>query len=282
LIALRSEGSDTRATSRLFSIGWLCPVYLFGDDLFGAGNVSQREMHKFKQESKQAGKGTFAYAWVLDAHDEERKRGITVDVAVNNFDSLHRHITLLDAPGHRDFIPNMIAGAAQADVAVLVVDASPNGFEQGFENGGQTKEHAILVRSLGVTELVVAVNKMDETGWSQARFFEIHALLLDFLVQLGFKAKSLTFVPVSGYSGENLIASTEGALQSWYSQIAPESEALSAGLTLEGAIDRLTPPERMVDRALRMSVADSFKGQGMSVTLSTCICHSASCPFIFM
>uniref|UniRef100_A0A8C5QYX6 2-aminomuconic semialdehyde dehydrogenase n=1 Tax=Leptobrachium leishanense TaxID=445787 RepID=A0A8C5QYX6_9ANUR len=190
---------------------------LMGHLLYLLGHVNKRTMHKYEQESKKAGKASFAYAWVLDETGEERQRGVTMDVGMTEFQTKSKVITLMDAPGHKDFIPNMITGAAQADVAILVVDASRGEFEAGFEAGGQTREHAILVRSLGVTQLVVAVNKMDQVNWQQDRFQEITSKLGSFLKQAGFKENDVSYVPTSGLSGENMIKTSKvNEISSWY------------------------------------------------------------------
>lgn len=174
-------------------------------------------MHKFEQESRKLGKQSFMYAWVLDETGEERSRGITMDVGRSQFETKTKLVTLLDAPGHKDFIPNMISGAGQADVALLVVDASRGEFEAGFDFGGQTREHALLVRSLGVTQLTVAINKLDTVSWSQERFNEIANKLKAFLKQAGFRENDVTFVPCSGLTGQNLnTPPTENELLSWY------------------------------------------------------------------
>uniref|UniRef100_A0A914UJG6 Tr-type G domain-containing protein n=1 Tax=Plectus sambesii TaxID=2011161 RepID=A0A914UJG6_9BILA len=143
---------------------------LMGHMLYLLGAVDQRTIHKYKQESQRSGKASFAFAWVLDETEEERERGVTMDIAKTTFDTDSKHVVLLDAPGHKDFIPNMITGAAQADAGLLVVNATRGEFETGFDQGGQTREHAMLLRSLGVAQLAVAVNKLDTIEWSQERF----------------------------------------------------------------------------------------------------------------
>jgi len=228
---------------------------LMGHLLFQLGQVSQKVMHKHEQESRKVGKQSFMYAWVLDETDEERERGITMDVGQNKFETEHRIITLLDAPGHRDFIPNMISGAYQADVAVLVVNATTGEFEAGFEAGGQTREHALLVRSLGVGQLTVAVNKLDTVEWDQGRFLAIKEKLRLFLTkQAGFKEDDLTFVPCSGLTGENLtLPPRTDLLSSWYKEV-----------TLMHSIDNMRTPTRAMDKPFRLSVSDIFRAQSGS------------------
>uniref|UniRef100_A0A1Q3F5M6 Putative translation elongation factor ef-1alpha n=1 Tax=Culex tarsalis TaxID=7177 RepID=A0A1Q3F5M6_CULTA len=231
---------------------------LMGHLLCDTGNISQRVMHKNEQESKKMGKQSFMYAWVLDETGEERERGITMDVGSSRFETANKTITLLDAPGHKDFIPNMISGANQADVALLVVDATRGEFETGFEQGGQTREHALLVRSLGVNQLGVVVNKLDTVNWSKERFDEITGKLRVFLKQAGFKDSDVTYVPCSGLTGQNLVKDpTDGELLKWYK-----------GPTLLKVIDSFKTPERSVDKPFRMSISDIFKGTGSGFCIS--------------
>ncbi|KAF4031551.1 Elongation factor Tu GTP binding domain [Phytophthora infestans] len=228
-----------------------------GHLLYKLGYVSKRLMHKYEKESREAGKSSFAYAWVMDADEEERSRGVTMDVGTSHFETETKHVTLLDAPGHRDFIPKMIAGAAQADVAVLVVPAVTGEFEAAFENSGQTKEHTLLVRSLGVAQMVVAVNKMDMVNWDKERFDSIVTSLSMFLQGAGFRPKNLRFVPLSGITGANL-EKTGGVNEcSWYS-----------GPSLVEAIDTFAPPQRQISKPFRMTVSDVSKSMSLGQTIS--------------
>ena len=178
---------------------------LMGHLLYKLNVVNSKLIHRYEKESREQGKASFAFAWVLDQEVEERSRGITVDVAVQYFESERRRVTLLDAPGHRDFIPNMISGTSQADAAVLVVPAVQGEFEGGFSDEGQIKEHAILARSLGVQQLILAINKCDAIDYNEDRYKQILQSLIPFLKSAGFKEKDLTPIPVSGLTGENLI-----------------------------------------------------------------------------
>ncbi|KAG7211450.1 hypothetical protein KM043_010734 [Ampulex compressa] len=223
---------------------------LLGRLLCDLGQVPSRLIHKYQQESKKIGKQSFAYAWVLDETGEERERGITMDIGYSKFETDTKSVTLLDAPGHKDFIPNMITGATQADVALLVVDATKGEFETGFDSGGQTREHALLLRSLGVSQLAVVVNKLDTVNWSKDRFNEIVDKMSAFLKQAGFK-DTVPFVPCSGLSGENIATPPKEHLSNWYT-----------GPTLISVIDSFKSPERPINKPFRFSVNDVFKGTG--------------------
>ncbi|XP_012144024.1 translation elongation factor EF-1alpha (GTPase) HBS1 isoform X1 [Megachile rotundata] len=229
---------------------------LLGRLLCDLGQVPSRLIHKYQQESKKIGKQSFAYAWVLDETGEERERGITMDIGHSKFETETKSITLLDAPGHKDFIPNMITGATQADVALLVVDATRGEFETGFDSGGQTREHALLLRSLGVLQLAVVVNKLDTVDWSKERFNEIVDKMSVFLKQAGFK-DNVTFVPCSGLSGENIVTKPKEPLSNWYT-----------GPTLVDVIDNFKCPERPINKPFRFSVNDIFKGTGSGFCVS--------------
>lgn len=209
--------------------------------------VDERSLHKLRKEAETIGKSSFALAWVMDQTSEERSRGVTVDIAMNNFETEKTRFTILDAPGHKDFIPNMIAGASQADFAVLVIDASTNSFESGLR--GQTKEHALLVRSMGVQRLIVAVNKMDTVSWSQERFDEITREMNAFLTSASFSPKTVTFIPCAGLTGENVVTKVQDPNASWYK-----------GQSLVEALDGCEAAKRRIGEPLRMDVSDVFRG----------------------
>lgn len=208
--------------------------------------VDERSMEKLKKESEQIGKSSFALAWVMDATSDERQRGVTVDTATGFFETEKTRFTILDAPGHKDFIPNMIAGASQADFAVLVVDAGTNSFESGLR--GQTKEHALLVRSMGVQKLIVAVNKMDRVSWSQERFTEIRQQMASFLETAKFPATAVSFVPCAGLTGENILRHPDAPEAAWY-----------RGPTLVEELDSSEPNRRAIELPLRMTISEIVK-----------------------
>ncbi|EER41538.1 elongation factor Tu [Histoplasma capsulatum H143] len=220
---------------------------LMGRLLYELKAVDQRTIDRYQREADRIGKGSFALAWVLDQGSEERARGVTIDIATNRFATENTNFTILDAPGHRDFVPNMIAGASQADFAVLVLDATTGNFESGLR--GQTKEHALLVRSMGVQRIVVAVNKMDAAGWSHDRFDEIQQQTASFLTTAGFQAKNISFVPCSGLRGDNVAQRTHDTNASWYT-----------GRTLVEELDTSEPYTYALDKPLRMTIADVFRG----------------------
>jgi len=238
-----------------------------GHLLLLTGRTDQRTMHKFERDAKAAGKASFSLAWALDEHEEERARGITINVGMNYFETKRRRVTLLDAPGHRDFVPNMIGGAAQADFAVLVVDATPGEFETGFGTHGQTKEHAVLARSLGVTQLIVAVNKMDVVDWAQERFDIICTTLAPFLKLTGFRDKQVRYVPVSGLTGANL--TVPAAESNGSKQGESNTAAWYKGPTLIQAIDDADVPRpTLTERAkpFRFCIADVYRSMmGLTV-----------------
>lgn len=215
------------------------------------GRISKKEMHKNEKEAKEKGKGSFTYAWALDESTEERERGITMTVAIAYFNSKKYHVVLLDSPGHKDFVPNMISGATQADAAVLVVDASVGSFEAGMHGSGfgQTKEHAQLIRSFGVEQLIVAINKMDLVDYKRERFDSIKVQLGSFLRSCGFKDSCITWIPISAMENQNLVtAPSDAYLSSWYQ-----------GSCLLDAIDSLQPPLRDVSKPLRLPICDVTK-----------------------
>ncbi|KAJ8062872.1 hypothetical protein OCU04_008126 [Sclerotinia nivalis] len=220
---------------------------LMGRLLYDLKVVDQRTVDRYRKEAEKMGKSSFALAWVLDQGTEERSRGVTIDIAMNKFETEKTVFTILDAPGHRDFIPNMIAGASQADFAVLVIDASTGSFESGLK--GQTKEHALLVRSMGVQRIIIAVNKLDTVSWSRERFDEISQQVSAFLMAAGFQEKNIKFIPCSGLNGDNIVRKSTEQDAAWYT-----------GPTLVGELDNSEPVARALNKPLRLTIGDVFRG----------------------
>ncbi len=181
-----------------------------GHLLYLAGAIDERTIKAFEEEAEKMGKGTFKFAWVLDNLKEERERGVTIDLRFLQFPTKKYNFTVIDAPGHRDFVKNMITGASQADAAVLFVSAKKGEFEAGIGAGGQTREHAFLAFTLGIRQLIVAVNKLDDisVNYSKERYDEIKNEVSRMLRMVGFKIEKINFIPVSGWTGENLIKKT--------------------------------------------------------------------------
>jgi elongation factor 1 alpha-like protein len=192
---------------------------------------------------------------VLDQRTEERARGVTIDIATNRFETDSTVFTILDAPGHSDFIPNMIAGASQADFAILVIDASTGAFESGLK--GQTREHSLLIRSMGVSRVIVAVNKLDTVDWSKERFDEIKHQVTGFLAATGFQSKNVSFVPVSGLHGDNLARRSAEPAASWYQ-----------GPTIVEELENSEPTTRALTKPLRMTISEVFRTAQSSLTIS--------------
>ena len=217
--------------------------------------TDEKQLRKQTKIAQEQGKKSFAFAFTLDATDEERERGITMDVGIASFETEHRRFTILDAPGHKDFVPNMISGTSQADMGILVIDSSKGEFEKGFSANGQTKEHVLLAKSLGIVELVIVVNKCDTIQWNQERYNDIKATLSPFLSQVGY---TCLFIPISGLDGLNITTRLEN---SWYTDY-----------TLLEALDQLELPPRPIEKPFRMGLHD-IQGTLVSGTISTGVCQ---------
>merc|ERR1711965_325388 len=208
------EMSDPREHLNLVFIGHVDAgkSTLSGSILLHMGMVDQRTIERYEREAKDRNRESWFLAFIMDTSEEERAKGKTVEVGRAQFETEQHRYTILDAPGHKNYVPNMIAGAAQADVGVLVVAARKGEFETGFDRGGQTREHAQLAKTLGVNKLIVVVNKMDDPSvsleggvWSEERFDDIKSRLTPFLKQCGYNVKThVTFVPISGLHGHNM------------------------------------------------------------------------------
>lgn len=224
-----------------------------GHFLFDMGAVDQRTIDEFAKESEKTGKGdTFKYAWVMDSLKDERERGVTIDLAFQKFETPKYSFTLIDAPGHRDFIKNMITGASEADCAVILVSGKPGETEVGTGPGGQTREHAFLLKTLGVNQVVCCINKMDDPiiGFKEARYNEVKGEMEKLLKTVGFNISKIRFIPVSGWLGDNLVKKSTN--MPWYK-----------GPTLKEALDEFEPPPKPVDKPLRMPLQDVYSITGV-------------------
>ena len=216
---------------------------LVGRLLYDSGNIREEEMRKLKDLAKELKKETFEFAFVMDKLKEERERGVTIDIMHQRFDTKKYYFTLIDAPGHRDFVKNMITGTSQADGAILVVSC-----KDGIQD--QTKEHAYLARVLGVGQLIVALNKMDAVDYDEKKFNAVKEEVTKLLKSIGFKVDEIKFIPTSGYVGDNVVKKSEKT--TWYK-----------GPTIMEALDDFKLPHQPVDKPLRLPVQDVYSITGV-------------------
>jgi elongation factor 1-alpha len=223
-----------------------------GHILYRLGYFDEKTMKEIEEQAKKMGKESFRYAWLLDRLKEERERGLTISLSYMKFETKKYFFTIIDAPGHRDFVKNMITGASQADAAILVVSARKGEFEAGMSAEGQTREHAILARTMGINQLIVAINKMDATEppYSEKRYKEIVEVLSKFLKSIGYDISKIPFIPISAWTGENLIERSPN--MPWYN-----------GPVLVEALDFLVPPTKPIDKPLRIPIQDVYSISGV-------------------
>ena len=223
-----------------------------GHMFYDSGAISPKVIEQYEKEAKALGKESFKYAWVLDKLKEERERGLTIDLAFYKLETPKHFFTVIDAPGHRDFVKNMVTGASQADGAVLFISAKRGEYEAGTNPGGQTREHAFLAKTLGVDQVVVAVNKMDDAtvNWSQERYEEVKDGVSRLLGMVGYDISKIPFIPTSGWTGDNLVKRSDK--MAWYK-----------GPPLLEALDEFQVPEKPIDKPLRIPVQDVYSIRGV-------------------
>ncbi|KAK6163379.1 hypothetical protein DH2020_000243 [Rehmannia glutinosa] len=228
-----------------------------GQILFLSGQVDDRTIQKYEKEAKEKSRESWYMAYIMDTNEEERAKGKTVEVGRAHFETETTRFTILDAPGHKSYVPNMISGASQADIGVLVISARKGEFETGYERGGQTREHVQLAKTLGVTKLLVVVNKMDEptVKWSKERFDEIESKMITFLKSSGYNVKkNVQFLPISGLMGTNMKTRMGRSVCPWWD-----------GPCLFEALDAIEVPTRDPKGPFRMPIIDKFKDMGTVV-----------------
>jgi len=235
-----------------------------GHLIYKCGGIDKRTIEKFEKEAQEMGKGSFKYAWVLDKLKAERERGITIDIALWKFMTEKFQVTIIDAPGHRDFIKNMITGTSQADCGVLIIASGTGEFEAGISKNGQTREHALLAYTLGVKQLIVAVNKMDSTEppYSKDRFEEITKEVSGFIKKVGYNPATVAFVPISGWCGDNMLEASTN-MSWWKGWKIERKEGNASGMTLLDALDAILPPTRPTNKPLRLPLQDVYKIGGI-------------------
>ncbi|XP_057416669.1 uncharacterized protein LOC130711182 isoform X1 [Lotus japonicus] len=228
-----------------------------GQILFLSGQVDERTIQKYEKEAKDKSRESWYMAYIMDTNEEERVKGKTVEVGRAHFETETSRFTILDAPGHKSYVPNMISGASQADIGVLVISARKGEFETGYEKGGQTREHVQLAKTLGVAKLLVVVNKMDDptVNWSKERYDEIESKMIPFLKQSGYNVKKdVLFLPISGLMGSNLKTRLDKSTCPWFN-----------GPCLFEALDSIEGPPRDPKGPFRMPIIDKFKDMGTVV-----------------
>ena len=228
--------------------------------------MDKRTIEKYEQEAKERNRESWFLAFIMDTNEEERAKGKTVEVGRATFDTdIHRY-SILDAPGHKNYVPNMIMGACQADVGVLVISARKGEFESGFDKGGQTREHALLAKTLGVSYLVVVINKMDEptVKWSKVRYDECVNKLRPFLKSTGFKIKKeVKFMPISGLSGANVKDEVDPGVCDWWAKSHRNGDNNTSCPTLLSLLDSLQMKGRDPLAPVRIPVLDRYTDRGI-------------------
>jgi peptide chain release factor subunit 3 len=241
---------------------------LSGNILYLTDNVDKRTIERYEREAKELNRESWFLAFIMDTNEEERAKGITVEVGKAHFETAIKRYTILDAPGHKNYVPNMIQGASQADVGVLVISARKGEFETGFERGGQTREHAMLAKTLGVTYLVVVINKMDDptVQWSKVRFDECVTKLRPFLKSCGYTIKrEVMFIPISGLSGANVKDEVAETACSWWKKSYTSGENNTTSSTLFKLLDSLEIGGREPSAPIRIPVLERYHDRGTIV-----------------
>jgi elongation factor 1-alpha len=243
-----------------------------GHLIFACGGISDREMAKLQEVADEKGKSSFGFAYYLDTCKEERERGVTIQCNTKEFFTEKYHYTIVDAPGHKDYIKNMITGSATADVGLLLVPAERGGFEAAIAKAdpklgvdeGQTRQHARLLYLLGVEQIIVGINKMDACGWDEARFNEIKDEFVKMLQMIGYKPKKVPFIPYSGFNGDNLVKESDKApwYKGWEANRTPK-EVVKGKTLLDALNNFITPPKREPDAPLRLPISNIYNIKGI-------------------